>query len=112
IELSKLDAENNATIQYPPSSWSMRILNAQLAKKKIKLIFSQSFSQNVSWLHRCMHIFHLNGSISYLVTNKMTIHFDMLRTLMINWVSCHVQSRLTVTIQMHRTIVLNSKKTQ
>ena len=90
----------------------MRIPNAQLAKEKVKLLCSQSLCKDVYKLHRSMNIFGLNFTILDRITNKVAVYFNMLCSFMKNWTSSYMQSRLTVTMQKHKSRMHHTKSRQ
>lgn len=61
----------------PPSSWSMKVSNAQLTKEIIVLGFSQCFGEDISKLSMSRNGAGTNV-VDYLIPNKMTVHLNML----------------------------------
>lgn len=86
----------------PPSSWCMWTPNAQLAKQGIKLSATQSFCKCICKLCMSGNIRRLQIVTNNLITDEVTIHVNMLSTLMKDGILCNMQRNLIVAVELYR----------
>ena len=85
--------------QYSPSSWSMMITNAQLAKDIFKLVSTKRLCENVCKLLRSANMRSSNMSSMDLVPHIVAIDFNVLSALMKNRIGCNLKCCLTITVK-------------
>lgn len=77
-----------------PSSWSMKIQDAQLEKQIIKLFLSQGLREDIRQLVSSRDIGRRNKTTLNFIMNEITIHLNMLCTLILNRIISNMKSRI------------------
>jgi len=83
----------------PPSSWRMRIKNAQLVLQILELLLTESFGEDVCKLFGGGSVARLDDTRHDMVPNKVAIDFNMFGTFMKNRIVSNMNGGLVVTMQ-------------
>lgn len=82
----------------PPSNWSLKAANVQLAKKLMKLAMTKSLGEYVDKLRLSGNIRKRDPICLKLIADKVTIDLDMVGPLVIGWMGSDMHDSLTITI--------------
>jgi len=74
----------------------MRIENAQLAQKMMKMTLPESLDKNINQLPSCGCILCVNIALKNPFSNKVTINLNVFNALMKDRIACYMQSGLIV----------------
>lgn len=88
----------------------MEIQNVPLVAEIGKLLSTECFGKNVSSLLVCLNMGGANITCKELLSDTVTIYFNMLRLLMKDGVGSDMKGNLIVTIKLYRTTIMYTKR--